>query len=422
MKIPSFKNQYALLALFISPWKDAETIESLADIIQHGTEDWGSLLYMANLHFCSPLWFVRLREDGLLPLLPNDLQTYLHHLHQANIERNEVFQFAIKEIYSKLKDLEIPAILLKGGATLCDNLYEDQGARMMADLDLLVKPQHAELVRNLLLQLGYEEQPDCFTGFLGYFNTYTPHHLPRQLKPGTPVAVEIHFQTALGQAGRVMQTDLSWKHKEIITWEGLNPSVLIPTYRLLHNTVHSPVQDKMFITSNISLRDLAEFTYLVRRYESVINWRRWLKKGSNQGLDRKFRVYLTLAHRLMDMPFPEDLPKIHFVSVHVARISNAGNNRANYLSGCERPPENAKERIEAVAIRILNLIYYRLNHPAWVWHNFCYKEGFRNIPIRFFYLFKFFVKRTNFKKTFNINRLLSKSKKALFLLKKPNLP
>jgi len=147
-----------------------------------------------------------------------------------------------------------------------------------------------------------------------------------------------------------------------------------------------------------------------------------LEKGSNQGLDREFRGYLTLAHRLMGMPFPKDVPRIHFVSVHVARISSAGNNRANYLSGCDRPPENAYERIEAVAIRILIKFYYRLKNPAWVWQNFCYKEGIRNIPIRVFYMFKFFVKRTNLKKPFNINNLLSKSKKALFLLKKPNLP
>jgi len=45
MKIPSFKNQYALLALFISPWKDAETIGALADAIQQGNEDWEGLLY-----------------------------------------------------------------------------------------------------------------------------------------------------------------------------------------------------------------------------------------------------------------------------------------------------------------------------------------------------------------------------------------
>jgi len=45
MKIPSFKNQYALLSLFISPWKDAETIGALADAIQQGNEDWEGLLY-----------------------------------------------------------------------------------------------------------------------------------------------------------------------------------------------------------------------------------------------------------------------------------------------------------------------------------------------------------------------------------------
>ena len=83
MKIPLFSNQYALLALFLSPWKDAETIETLADAIEQGNADWESLLFIANLHFCSPLWFVRLREDGLLPLLPNDLETYFLILHRA---------------------------------------------------------------------------------------------------------------------------------------------------------------------------------------------------------------------------------------------------------------------------------------------------------------------------------------------------
>jgi hypothetical protein len=123
----------------------------------------------------------------------------------------------------------------------------------------------------------------------------------------------------------------------------------------------------------------------------------------------------------MGMPFPKDVPEIYFAGFHIARISNAGINRANYLSGRGRPSENANERIGAVAVRVLIMVYYRLNNPAWVWQNFCYKEGIGNIPIRFFYLLIFFIKRTNLKKTFNINNLLSKSKKALFLLKKPNL-
>ncbi len=166
MTIPSFNNQYALLALFLSPWKDEETVDGLANIIQQGNVDWGRLLYMANLHFCAPLWFVRLQEDGLLPMLPSDLQSYLQHLHQANAERQDTFRLAAVEIVSHLQDLEVPVILLKGAATFCDDLYEDAGARMMGDLDFLVKTQHIEPVKNLLWQLGYDELAGWYWQFL----------------------------------------------------------------------------------------------------------------------------------------------------------------------------------------------------------------------------------------------------------------
>jgi len=137
MKVPQSNDHYALLALFLSPWKDAGIIHALTDAIKQGKPNWKNLLYLANLHFCTPLWFVRLRKDGLISLLPQDLQTYLQHLHQANVERNEAFCEAIKEIHPKLREHGIPAILLKGAASFCDDLYGDVGARMMGDIDIL---------------------------------------------------------------------------------------------------------------------------------------------------------------------------------------------------------------------------------------------------------------------------------------------
>ena len=160
MTIPSFNNQYALLARFLSPWKDEETVGGLANIIRQGNIDWGRLLFMANLHFCAPLRFVRPQKDGVMPMLPSDLQTYLHHLYQANLERQDAFQLAAQEMVSHLHELEVPAILLKGAATFCDDLYEDAGARMIGDLDFLVQAQHLEPVKNLLRQLGYAQLQD----------------------------------------------------------------------------------------------------------------------------------------------------------------------------------------------------------------------------------------------------------------------
>ncbi len=129
--------------------------------------------------------------------------------------------------------------------------------------------------------------------------------------------------------------------------------MLTPTYRLLHNTVHALVPDQAFITPTISLRQLAEFAYLVRRYRSVIDWREWLGKGACHGLGRQFRVYLTLAHRLMGMPFPAHVPRVVFPSLQVARIAGAENNRADYsLRIAKHLRPTAAKRIKAVALRI----------------------------------------------------------------------
>jgi len=420
MNIPPLNNHYALLALFLSPWKDEKTIHRLSNFVLRENVNWGRLLYMANLHFCAALWFVSLRKDGLLPLLPLDLQTYLKHLHQANTERQDAFRKAAIEIVSILDDIDVPLILLKGVATFCDDLYQDPGARMMGDLDFLVKVQHIEQVRNILLRHGYDEQADCFGNSSGFFNSNAPHHLPRFVKPGTPVVVEMHFQTARGQAGRVLPTYLSWTNKKSITWVGLNPFVLIPTYRLLHNTVHALVPFKEYQNSIISLSHLAEFAYLVHRYSPVIEWREWLVRGAKQGLNRQFRIYLTLANSLMGMPFPEQVGRLGFPGLHVARISAACNNRANYLSGCETALYTVPKRIKDVAVRIYINVYRQLNRPAWEWQNLCYIKGLRNFPLRLYCLFVLFFRR-NFKNLFGIKTTYGKFKKLKFLMEKPKL-
>ena len=230
----------------------------------------------------------------------------------------------------------------------------------------------------------------------------------------------MHFQTARGQSCRALPTDLSWTNKKSITWEGLNPFVLIPTYRLLHNTVHALVPQKAYTTSIISLSQLAEFAYLVHRYGSVIEWREWLVRGANQGLSRQFRVYLTLVNSLMGMPFPEQVGRVALPGMQVARISAAANNRANYLSGCETPLETVPKRIKDVAVWIYIKVFNRLNRPTWEWHNLCYKQGLRNFPLRLYCLFVFFFRR-NFKNLFGIKTNYRKFKKMKFLMEKPRL-
>jgi hypothetical protein len=376
---PPLDNPYALLALFISPGNDAP-LEPLLEAAEHKMIDWGSLLYRANLHFCTPLWYVRLRQKGILQLLPGELKEYLSLLHQANIERNNAFRLALDEMLRAFKVQGIRTLLLKGAATLCDDLYEDPGARMMGDLDILIDPQFSEQAQATMLGLGYEQETHHEDREIKGFSGNRHHHLPRFSKPGTPVVVEIHTRTARRQGGRTLPEDLAWRGCEKTALGNLETAVLSPTHRLLHNTVHALVPHRNFINSSIAMAHLVEFATLVHRYGAHLNWEEWFRRGADQKLGMEFVVYLLLAHRLMALPWPDRVPKYYMARAHLSRILAA--EKHLIVNG------GSPSTFRGPAVRTLLQIYYRAKEPAWLWHNLYYAPGAANIPLRLAFTFR----------------------------------
>jgi hypothetical protein len=71
--ISSFKkNPYALLSLFLSPWKKKDDVEALQRLIKDESVPWEQLLFLANNNLCTPLLYVCLKNDGLLNDLPEE--------------------------------------------------------------------------------------------------------------------------------------------------------------------------------------------------------------------------------------------------------------------------------------------------------------------------------------------------------------
>lgn len=371
-------NPYALLGLFLAPSLAGETHELLASAARQKRIAWEDLLYQANLHFCTPLWYVRMKQGGLLPLLPPELHEYLHQLHAANCERNQAFREALREQLLALRRLDVPVILLKGAATFCDDLYGDPGARMMGDIDLLVASSHLDAAWEALSLLGYREVPPPDSEWRGYTTDYRPHHLSRLHKPGTPVAVEVHFQVGRGQDGRTLPVEMAWKHQQRALFEGMGTTVLDPTRRLLHNAVHALVTQQHFIRSNVSLRDLAEFAALAQRYTSILDWNVWFEKGAGNGLKTEFMTYLALACRLTGMPRPQQVPDLRPVDRHLDRIL-AG---AKYLTAFQGSAMTPALRLKRWTTGIWTKSFFHRRLPAWLWCNSCHGEGLSVLPVR----------------------------------------
>ena len=356
-------SSFALLAHFLSPCKDDDMIGALRTLIQHGGVEWGPLLYMANLQLCTPLWYVRLKQDGLLTELPEELQEYLAHLHQANVERNGEMRAGLEELLGAMTREGIEAVLLKGCATFCDDLYGDPGARVMGDLDILVRPEQVERSRQIMVALGYQEVPNPGREPDGLATDDRHHHINCHVKPGTPVAVEIHYKVAYSQAGRVCPADVVWHRRVSAKIGKVSTNIPSPYDRLLHNAVHALVAEGDFIRSRVSLRQLAEFAALVMRYGGTIDWSRWENDGRREGVKTELAVYRALSWELMGGSTPERGQYPLRVKWHMKRIIGAGE---LVDTGSRQVRRSFRWALKG---------YYFLKLPFWAWDNVFYARG-----------------------------------------------
>ena len=279
MKPLIFDNPFRLLAAFLSPWKDGLKVHR-PDLRLHALEiDWGRLVYAANLHLCTPLWYARLKQDGLLEFLPESLIDYLQTLYQMNLARNQTFIRALEHLLIRFNSAGIDTVLLKGAACFCDNLYQAPGARISGDMDILIKSRDMEPAEDILLESGF-------------VNIHTPgikaarivthtgaHHLPRYNLPGTPVSVELHFRIGQGKSDEILSPETCWRHSLPMSLCSQRTHIPDPAFRLLHNAVHALIQDRGFIRSEMPLRQLAEFSHIVHVYQDQIDWDAWVSAG-----------------------------------------------------------------------------------------------------------------------------------------------
>ena len=377
-------NTYALLAFFLSPWKKPDDFNFLQSLIREEALQWEQLLFQANRNLCTPLWFVCLKNDNLLKFIPDELQLYLQALYEANLERNTLLAEALFELHEKFNENNIPFILLKGGAALWDNLYEDPGARLLQDLDILVKPENARNAWQILEKSGYEEIPNQDRDFESLPTDIRHHHLNTLRKPGTPVDIEIHYRTGYAKAGELLPSHEAWENTVEVLHSGARLQILNPTLRLIHNTAHGLIPQAEFIQGTILLQQLAEFAFIVKKYSSHILWQDWLIRGKEKGVGTEFLAYLVLAQNSMGMEIPAGLMPSQLSKLHAARISAVSNYCKNYQTITKPRWQN----IRSECVRFMLRSYYMIKLPAWVWQNVCYTEREGDTLLRIKYLFR----------------------------------
>lgn len=116
--------------------------------------EWTSVIGLANQTLTTPalIDFV----EKFASVLPEDVCTYIRHIHHRNVLRNNRLLAQLEEAVVAMNGLGIMPIMLKGASTLATAPEERRGVRLMSDLDIVVMPDQAKMAVAALCAIGYD--------------------------------------------------------------------------------------------------------------------------------------------------------------------------------------------------------------------------------------------------------------------------
>jgi Uncharacterised nucleotidyltransferase len=156
-----------------------------------------------------------------------------------------------------LAQQEIEAVLLKG-AGLAYTAYSSFADRPMGDIDVLVRPQHAERAWSLLQQRGWT--PLRLDGDSVRYADH--HHLPPLFRDSGRFRLEIHDELFPREHPFRFSTDALWLRAHRVTVNSRVITVPNPMHQLWHVCVHFVWSHEMQWGSWRALRDSAAIIQL----------------------------------------------------------------------------------------------------------------------------------------------------------------
>ncbi|MBC2844471.1 nucleotidyltransferase family protein [Winogradskyella flava] len=177
----------------------ADTYHHIAHILSFETQNnilekrlnrpgfnWDSIVKEASKHLVLPAIYCRLKARKLLHVLPDDLNTYLDEITTINRNRNKSIIKQVHTLSKLLNKHSIEHVFLKGAALLVSGCYDNNGERMVGDIDILIEKSRLNHAFALINESGYDKT----FGFA--YEKINYRHLDRLISSKELAAIELH--------------------------------------------------------------------------------------------------------------------------------------------------------------------------------------------------------------------------------------
>ena len=250
---------------------------------------WPHVVSLAGSHYVTPSLWLALVAARLDSTLPEDARRYLRALYEMNLRRNSALLAQIDEAVDALNGAGVAPLLMKGAAYLKLAIHRDPGARVLADLDILVPGDSAEAARSALARIGYAP--------VAHYSSRPKHHhhLVPVAKHGGVGAIELHVAAVSQPVQHVLPTADVWRHS--IEHASGRFSVSSPSHAVLHRFIHDQIVDRYDAQRTVSLRSLSDLLALDAYYGPAVDWTAIRDRANRAGYGPSFKNYLYVASR-----------------------------------------------------------------------------------------------------------------------------
>jgi hypothetical protein len=238
--------------------------------------DWERVVGVASAHFVLPALAAALRDLGPLKSRNDELGLFLEAVHAANRERNAELRDELEAAAKVLNRAGIEPVLLKGAIRLRDQLYPDDGWRMLRDLDLLAPRAALADASRAFEQAGYAPVED------GAFRRETG-----------VCKIELHEELFAGSSQVRLLQALDVLNGSRRSAFGA-ATVRIPSieHQLVHLIGHSQLRHCGHAIGRICLRDRLEAGALMQWGPDAIDWQAVSRRFAEAGYRRPLLSFL----------------------------------------------------------------------------------------------------------------------------------
>ena len=294
---------YYFIGKCLSIDNDPEARQLVEAEIASGKVLWEEFVWMGSSHLVLPAFYTVFKRNGLLPLLPADLEEHLQSIYELNVDRNKLIKEQAFELIRILNSKGIEPIFLKGAGHLLQALYLDDGERIMSDIDILIPEESIQKAAQVLYESGYFH-PEEFKDD----NFEKHHHLPGFEHPDYKVMVEIHHAVFPGQYGRLLtNAEINSEKRKL---KGIDAWVLSYKHQMIHNFVHDQLVDDGFKYKSMLIKGLYDY-YLIAKNEPKQS-AAYILNNFNRKLNKYCYLVSVLFNDSKQIYYKADLSAIRF--------------------------------------------------------------------------------------------------------------